>query len=67
MLKGFKKICGRGNRTGKKQNTTEVRLADFSDFCPFIFLVYRNNRFSLQKNPYNFDGYTTMPMDMPPN
>ena len=60
MLKGFKKICG----TGKKQNTTEVRLADF---CPFIFLVYRNNRFSLQTNPYNFDGYATMPMDMLPS
>lgn len=46
MLKGFKKICDRGNRTGKKQNTTEV---------------------SLQTNPYNFDGYATMPMDMLPS
>lgn len=64
MLKGFKKYVAGGNRTGKKQNTTEVRLADF---CPFIFLVYRNNRFIFQTNPYNFDGYATMPMDMLPS
>lgn len=66
MLKRFKKNMWPGV-TAQERSKTQLKLSEFSRFLSFHILSLQNQRFSLQTNPYNFDGYATMPMDMLPS